>query len=102
MTEQVATAGQLTIDGREEQREVVLTRRAPFTPVQREILRLLAERDITSSEAGRIVHAHRSPPCSRCAHSCGFVASDGGDALKRLQGRGLVRRVRAGVWTAGR
>jgi hypothetical protein len=103
VTHSERTAPQLTIDGREEEREIVRSHRAGFTPAQREILRLLAERDITSSEAGRIVHVHRSPPCFRCQHgSCAYLAIDGNDALKRLKARGLARRLFAGVWTARR
>jgi len=92
---------QLTLEGHEVEQESVATRRAGFTSAQREILRLVGERDITSSEAGRIVHAHRSLPCARCRDgSCGFAASDGSDALKRLQARGLVCRRARGVWSA--
>jgi len=91
---------QLTIDGGEVTRTPYYASTA-LTQAQRVILRLLAERDtITSSEAGRIVHAHRNPPCARCAAGgCGFIASDGGDALKRLRTRGYVCRLGAGLWT---
>lgn len=93
---------QLTIGGREEPIELVADRCAPLTAAQVAILRLLAERrTITSSEAGRIVHAHRQPPCERCKRGCcGFTSTDGSDALKRLQARGLARRIAAGRWTA--
>lgn len=94
---------QLTIDGREEQPADVPQPRGAFSRAQREILQLLAERDITSTEAGRIVHLHRTPPCASCMRGdCSWASSDGGDALKRLKARGLTRRVFAGVWTARR
>jgi len=94
---------QLTIDGREEPIADAVGGSAPFTAAQREILRLLAERNITPADAGRIVHLHRAPPCDRCERgACGFVGSDGSDALKRLKERALARRLCAGVWTARR
>lgn len=93
---------QLTIDGREVELAAVPSRRFPYTAAQRSILALIAQQgSITSTEAGKIVHAHRMPPCKRCNEGkCGYVASDGGDTLKRLQARGLVRRIVAGVWEA--
>jgi len=101
-------AGQLTIDGAEEERRIAPRGRAGLTAAQRAILRLLAERDITSSEAGQIVHLHRRPPCERCRwdRRCGYVATDGGDALRRLERRGLVRHSLLdacfGLWTLQR
>jgi hypothetical protein len=94
---------QLTVDGGEEQVSTAApSRHASFSHAQREILRLLAERThVTSTEAGRIVHLHREPACRHCREGrCPWAASDGGDALKRLQARGLVRRVARGLWTA--
>jgi hypothetical protein len=91
---------QLTIDGREEHAESS-PRHAALSRAQRAILRALADHDLTSTEAGQIVHAHRDPPCERCRRgSCGFTSTDGGDALKRLAARGLVRKVAPGIWTA--
>lgn len=95
-------AAQLAIDGGET--PVALVGRGSSTPLtqsQREILRLVADHDVTSTDAGRILHLLRNPPCHRCELGrCGFAASDGGDALKRLAVRGFVRRVAPGVWTA--
>ena len=95
---------QLTIDGREEPTsEAGIPRRAPLSAAQLAILRALAAGEITSTDAGRIVHAHREPPCERCRRgSCGFASTDGSDALKRLAARALVRKVAAGIWTASR
>jgi hypothetical protein len=98
MTSAVA---QLTLAGTEVPLNAAASHsRTPFTPAQREILRMLREHQaITSSEAGRIVHSHRTPPCRRCElGSCAFTSTDGADALKRLRARGLVRRVARGLW----
>lgn len=92
---------QLTLDGGEETPAALTGQRAPFTRAQMEILQLIAHHDITSTDAGRILHAHRAGGCKRCATGpCPYAASDGGDALKRLQERGLVRRLAPGLWTA--
>jgi hypothetical protein len=97
----VSSSVQLTIDGREEP-ERVASRHGPLTAAQLEILRVLAEHGrIRSTEAGRIVHAHRRPPCERCQRGrCGFTSPDGSAALKRLQERGLVHRIAAGLWSS--
>lgn len=96
---------QLDFEGREHDLAEVRaeTAPAPFTPSQREILRLIQTYGtITSTAAGRIVHAHREERCLRCAgnQTCQYAASDGRDALMRLKDRGLVHRHRPGVWTA--
>jgi hypothetical protein len=95
---------QLTLDGRAELLVRTPGRIAPLTAAQLVILRALADREtIRSTEAGRIVHAHRDPPCDRCRRGCcGFTSTDGSDALKRLAKRGLVRRIAAGLWTTTR
>lgn len=97
----MASGPQLTIDGREELYERTARCNA-LTAVQLDILRVLAERrTITSSEAGRLVHAHRQPSCERCKRGrCGFTSTDGTAALRRLQERGLARRIAAGLWSA--
>jgi hypothetical protein len=93
--------GQFTLDGGEETPAAVTDQRAPFTEAQMEILRLIAHHDITSTDAGRILHAYRDNACKHCqAGTCPYAASDGGDALKRLQKRGFVRRLAPGLWTA--
>lgn len=92
---------QLTIDGGEVVLPATPRAHTPFTSAQRAILRLIQEREkITSSDAGVIVHLHRAPPCIRCVAvgRCGYIASDGRDALKRLEARGCVRRSGTGVW----
>jgi hypothetical protein len=95
---------QLDFDGGETANTDVVRVAAPFTSSQREILRIIRQLGaVTSTQAGRIVHGHRDPPCRRCVSThdrCPYAASDGGDALKRLRDRGLVRRVRAGTWVA--
>lgn len=98
----MASGVQLTLDGRAEPLARSHGQAAPLTAVQLTLLRAVVEREtITSTEAGRIVHAHRDPPCERCCRGCcGFTSTDGSDALKRLAHRGLVRRIAAGLWTA--
>src|SRR6516165_5864756 len=100
----MTTGLQLTLDGRAELLVRTPGRLAPLTAAQRVILRALADREtIRSTEAGRIVHAHRDPPCDRCRRGCcGFTSTDCSDALKRLAKRGLVRRIAAGLWTTTR
>jgi hypothetical protein len=72
-----------------------------MTDAQREILRVIAKQgSIRSAEAGRIVHAHARPaPYSDPDRDrARWAGSDGYDALARLRERGLVCRVRRGVW----
>lgn len=91
---------QLTFDGR----EVPIDKStAPvFSAAQTEILRAIRLYGIiTSTAAGRILHAHREHGCRHCrAGECPYASSDGCDALKRLAERGLVRRVARGRWKA--
>lgn len=102
MISEPLNAAQLTLDGREEPIGRRMTRPA-LSGVQRQILRSLANRELTSTEAGRIVLPHRDPPCGRCGQGrCGFTSTDGSDVLKRLAARGLVRRIAAGRWRATR
>lgn len=105
-------ASQLRLDGSEVEHpppETVL-RAHPLTPVQDAILAAIV-RDgmIRSAEAGAIVHRHRgycghrrgsmgSPNLADRASCCPVASSDGNEALKRLMARGLVERVRPGVW----
>lgn len=93
---------QLDIYGGETAHVEVGRAAAPFTLCQREILRMIQNfGSITSSQAGRIVHAHRAGGCRRCAAvdvRCKWAASDGCDAMKRLMARGIVRRHHRGVW----
>ena len=96
----MSAAMQLTLDGREV--PISGTRTPAFTDAQTEILRALRLYGIiTSTAAGRILHAHRKYGCAGCrADRCYFASSDGCDALKRLAERGLVRRVARGRWKA--
>lgn len=90
---------QLTLDGGEENPAGAVGRKAAsFSRAQREILRLARENGgIKPYEAGEIVHAHRSPPCRRCASGdCPYTSSDGVDALKRLAKRNVVERAAHG------
>lgn len=94
---------QLTLDGGEVGVVAVANSRSPLTEGQTRILRLIVKHDVSSSDAGRVLHLARKPPCQRCKRgSCAFVASDGSEALERLAKRGLVRRVAKGVWTVRR
>lgn len=69
-----------------------------LSPAQRDILRLAARKEgVTTSEAGRVVHAHRRGGQGCRAHRglppapcCLWMSSDGWDALKRLTKAGLV------------
>ena len=94
----LAEPRQLTLDGREV--TAPASPPAPLTPAQRAILQLARERErISPAEAGAILHAHRDPPCPRCAlGSCAFTSTDGHDALGRLADRGFVRRIGRGTW----
>lgn len=73
-----------------------------LTDAQREILRHIRRVGfITATEAGRIVHAHRTDcRCHQPGPDCRskWLASDGWDVLKRLAARGLVRRYRWFGW----
>lgn len=93
---------QLTLDGREvPHQDVVRATRAPgFTAAQQEILRTIRLQGfVTSTEAGRIMHACRDR--HRCTDWCrGFHASDGRDAMVRLRDRGMVVRLEHFIgWT---
>ncbi len=86
---------QLRLDGVEVPEAEVIVQ-APFTRAQREILdRMRGQGFIRSREAGEIVHSYR--PLANWRPE--FFASDGGDAMKRLVARGLVRRgEERGLW----
>lgn len=98
----MGTTTQLDIYGGETAHVEITKAAAPLTPCQREILRLIQNLgSVTSSQAGRIVHAHRDGGCQRCRdvdRRCRFAASDGHDAMKRLTARGIVRRHHRGLW----
>lgn len=100
---------QLTLDGR----EIPLGKIAlgvsgsVLSPAQSAILRAIGEHgSIRSVEAGLIVHRARhggigcygSGPTERRLDCCGYAATDGLAALKRLEARGFVRS----TWLRGR
>lgn len=102
---------QLTLTGEEIPHEqVVRARRAAWlSENQRAILRYARAREgvIRSSEAGRIMHAARG----RCPYwtdhpmrqsglmCCGFCATDGHSALRRLAARGFLHQLGDGRWS---
>ena len=99
-----AVALQLTIDGREVEHPPP---RGPSTrtPAQRELVRLLRLGSLRTVEAGLVVHAHREDGCARKPHHgplarscCVYCSSDGLAAMRRLERRGLAKRVRKGIW----
>jgi hypothetical protein len=94
---------QLNLAGGEED-PLERTVRGQLSDTQREILQAIhVHGEITTVDAGRIVHARRSPPCARCREGrCAFVELDGSDALKRLKRRGHVRRLYGDVWIGRR
>lgn len=95
---------QLTFDGREV--SVAATVPGHLSPAQRAILRAarITGGQITTSQAGKIMHAGREDGFAHVQASygqprcCDYCSSDGSDALKRLRDRGLVRRVSRGLW----
>ena len=94
--------GQLTIDGR----EVASVRPPrPLTERQREVLRFIRQRGLVRPfEVGVMMHAGRRHPYGfilakpRAKACCQYASSDGYDALRRLERRGLVRREGRGQW----
>jgi hypothetical protein len=88
---------QLGLDGRETSHPV--RRAIPLTNRQREVLRFVRSRiDVRPIEVGRIMRDGRGTPLRLGAER--HVSSDGADALKRLERRGLVERVSRGHWRA--
>ena len=70
----------------------------PLTDRQREVLRYmrLKEKPVRPIEIGAIMHAGRAD-LVLVAH---YFSSDGVDALKRLERRGLVEKLARGQWVA--
>lgn len=97
---------QLDIFGREvDIEEVPTARTVSLSDAQRAILRHVDEHDtITSSEAGRIIHAHRTTGrvCKGrpgvLGTCCRWMATDGTDACRRLADRKLITRKATGLW----
>lgn len=82
---------------------------------QREILAVIRLKgSIRAVEAGRIVHAHRHPPCLGQRRKppsatgdrykgggkgcCAFASTDGSSALKRLGERGIIKQREDRAW----
>jgi hypothetical protein len=87
---------QLGLDGRETAHPV--THPQPLTERQRELVRYIRLHGVVRPiEIGRLMHDGRpTPPRGAERHA----SSDGVDALKRLEARGLVERVKRGKWRA--
>jgi DNA-binding MarR family transcriptional regulator len=86
---------QLTTDGR----EVTIPRSMQhrrLTPAQRDVMRMLGHMEtLRSFEAGRILHAHRPHQLQGDGK---YASSDGSRMMNRLAARGLVRKVKRGLW----
>ena len=101
--DEAVSSAQLTIDGREV--SIAESQPAALTDCQRAILRhVRTHKGVTSTEAGRIVHAHRPTPCppvpveARRVACCKFASEDGRAACTRLADRGMLERVSPGLW----
>jgi hypothetical protein len=93
----VSAPVQLGLDGRETAHPV--TRPRPLTERQRELVRYIRLHDVVRPiDVGRLMHDGRTTPLRRGAER--HASSDGVDALKRLEARGLVERVERGKWRA--
>lgn len=98
MGRRVNGAEQMTLDG--SVGGPIMARNSHLNPAQREMLRIAhANGFVRPIEAGRIVHAGRTDTGCNKRHDrykgegcCGYCASDGVDALKRLVRRGLLVR----------
>lgn len=87
---------QLTLDGREVERP---RRPRPLSHRQRELLRYIRQHGVVRPvEIGLLMHAGRPSPSSVLDRR--YASSDGWDALRRLERRGLVERQARGQWVA--
>ncbi len=96
-----ASPAQLTIDGRAVPVVCPLPPRgAPLSPAQRAILQhIVRQGSIRSVEAGIILLEHSRGSRRLVESRRQYVSSDGGEAMRRLERRGLVRRgVTRGEW----
>jgi len=93
-------SAQLGLDGRETPHPV--RRPQPLTQRQREVLAYVrATFPVRPVDVGKLMHAGRERACSTCSLlglHCRHASSDGYDALRRLERRGLVVRERRGMW----
>lgn len=101
---------QLALDGSET--PYPMRRITPLTDRQREVIGLMRAcgGSVRPVEVGRLMHAGTRHPSglypiivdaattSGPLSCCKFASSDGHDALRRLERRGIVERVRRGLW----
>lgn len=91
---------QLGLDGRETPYPARSSR--PLTQRQREVLAYVrACFPVRPLDVGILMHVGRARPCRYCTIvdvHCEHASSDGHDALRRLERRGLVERERRGSW----
>lgn len=84
---------QLGLDGSETTHPLRAGR--PLTPRQRELVTYMRAHGIVRPrEIGVLMHAGRTSIATKLEHA----SSDGCDALRRLERRGLVERVARGRW----
>ena len=93
---------QLGLDGTEVVHPVRHPR--PLSDRQREVLRMIGILGaVRPLEVGKLMHAGaRKHPAGTAlveGPCCQYASSDGCDALRRLERRGLVRRIHRGQWT---
>lgn len=86
-------SAQLGFDGSETTHPVRRPRR--LTDRQRELVSYMRARGVVSPrEVGVLMHAGRTTIASKLR----YASSDGYDALRRLERRGLVERIARGRW----
>jgi hypothetical protein len=89
------------LDGRET--PLPVRRPTPLSRRQREVLAYVrATYPVRPLDVGRVMHAGRERACLECVafgRHCRHASSDGYDALRRLERRGLVVRERRGAWS---
>jgi hypothetical protein len=86
---------QMTTDGREVTIAASMQHRR-LSPAQRDVMRMIRHMGtLRSVEAGKILLAHRIPPRGEQ-----YAGSDGSRLMKRLERRGLVKKVKRGLWEA--
>jgi hypothetical protein len=91
---------QIGLDGHETPHPV--RRPTPLSRRQREVLAYVrVTYPVRPLDVGKLMHAGRDRPCRECTRMglhCRHASSDGYDALRRLERRGLVVRERRGFW----